>query len=399
MPQRTVSYRPQTSRQAKRAYQKAGATPRISAAEQRRIDRAAELEERRARIRAHNLKAKENKRKRAEKEERERDARKRMGIQGPIKNDVGPSQLRLGAFMGVRKRPKKDQLSSPKTPPEDLETFEPVTNCPEPKDSLSQEIIKLDGASLKSATARLCSPPATLVIATTCTPPRHSIKKEHTPQPCLMLPPPRPPVKRICSSTMLQPSLKPPRKVPVLGVETDWDLFLDSNTQVEREISDIQVKPPFPVPCHKPGRQTSRRAPMMDSTDFLNGISTQDLQYCSSPPPTTTIVSNDDAEYACEIDDEDLSTLTEVAVLECCAKAGDTLVPPLPSTPHEECIPVPFKTHQSTSSSANRCSIFRTDVQSVHTETFSRIGATAQRCADEFDDYEMSSQELRELVC
>ena len=96
-----VSSRPQTLRQARRAYQKAGATTRLSAGQIRQLERSAELQERADRIREREYKRKANLKKKNEKIEREREARARMGIPSPVNEDVGASQMRLGAFLTV----------------------------------------------------------------------------------------------------------------------------------------------------------------------------------------------------------------------------------------------------------------------------------------------------------
>ena len=96
-----ISSRPQTLRQARRAYQKAGATTRLSEGQIRQLERTAELQERADRIREREYRRKANLKKKNEKIEREREARARMGIPSPVNEDVGASQMRLGAFLTV----------------------------------------------------------------------------------------------------------------------------------------------------------------------------------------------------------------------------------------------------------------------------------------------------------
>lgn len=104
-------YRPQTSKQAKKAYRKSGATVRLSASELAVIERRAVLQERADRIKERELRRKANIRRKEERNQRERDAKVRMGNPSPVKDGgirVGPSQLFLGGFMGVGKR-KRDE--------------------------------------------------------------------------------------------------------------------------------------------------------------------------------------------------------------------------------------------------------------------------------------------------
>ena len=101
MPAAAVSSRPQTLRQARRAYQKAGAKPRLSEIQIRQLERSAELQERADRIKEREYRRKANLKRKNEKIEREREARTRMGIPSPVKEDVGASQMRLGAFLIV----------------------------------------------------------------------------------------------------------------------------------------------------------------------------------------------------------------------------------------------------------------------------------------------------------
>ena len=92
--------RPQTLKQAKKAYRKAGPGPRFSEVELRRLARAAELQERADRIKDREKKKKANRKKREEKMEKEREARRKAGLSEIREAYVGPSQLKL-AFPGA----------------------------------------------------------------------------------------------------------------------------------------------------------------------------------------------------------------------------------------------------------------------------------------------------------
>lgn len=341
-PRSTVSYRPQTSRQAKRAYQKAGATPRISAAEQRRIDRAVELEDRAARIRLHNVRARENKRKKAEKDEKDREIRKRMGIQEPSKFKIGPSQLSLGAFVAVGPKHKKPEpvedemagCSSPYTPTENTKTMLPSTT--------------------------LMPPP----------PPRLSSKTQVSK-----------PIPTSCSA----PS-KP--VATAAATESDWDMFLDSNTQVEREISCHPADPPMPAVDKRHTSATTIQYSVTPPADLLAGISTQDLQYCSSPL-TSKSDSEKDAEFFGGIEDEDLSDVNIATFFDCCDEIRIMITHTPPSSQHKQSTAAPHNERWPTLKGVE-CSSVGAIAKSRNTGGFVRM--------DEFDDYEFSSQELRQLV-
>ncbi|KAL8695606.1 MAG: hypothetical protein Q9224_003304 [Gallowayella concinna] len=383
MPQSTVSHRPQTSKQAKRAYQKAGGAPRISAAQQRHIERAAELQERAERIRLHNLRAKENKRRKAEKLEKEREARKRMGIDDPVKNDVGSSQLRLGAFVIVGKKPRKEEICPPASPFEDRE--DTAVECAKTEVVVHETVslIKPEYVPLQSGPTALCSPPKTPIAPLIRKSAPTTVEKQFAPQPQLMPPPPRPPLKKVSLDPMAHPSFQPPKVVPICSVETDWDLFLDSNTQVEREISGPQPKP---LPdSWKPIPQILPSACRMYPTSILTNISTQDLQSCSSPrsPPKDDPGNNED--FLCGIEDEDLDGLTQAAILDCGEKVvapSVALPPPLQRkqttfAPHENSWPHSMQISQHSDASMNKTN----DI-------------TVTSPVEDFDDYDFSSQEL-----
>ena len=113
----TISTRPQTSRQARRAYLKAGGTVRLSERELRQIERSAQLQERADRIKERENKRKANLKKKHEKIEKEREARQRMGIPSPLKETVGSSQMRLDAFKGIGLGFKRKREDTPKLTP------------------------------------------------------------------------------------------------------------------------------------------------------------------------------------------------------------------------------------------------------------------------------------------
>ena len=117
----TISTRPQTSRQARRAYLKSRGTIRLSERELRQLERSAELQARADRIKERENKRKANLKKRNERIEKEREARQRMGIASPVKETVGASQLRLDAFRSIEVGLKRKREETPVLTPSNSE--------------------------------------------------------------------------------------------------------------------------------------------------------------------------------------------------------------------------------------------------------------------------------------
>ncbi|KAI4136270.1 MAG: hypothetical protein LQ341_005732 [Variospora aurantia] len=275
MPPQTVSFRPQTSRQAKRAYQKAGGAPRLSEMELRRLERSAELQDRAARIKAHNDRARENKRKRAEKME----ARKRQGIAEPAKIKIGSSQLRLGAFVGAGIKKKREEASR-SMPSADLVTDREAS---ERAETTSEHLGSLP----------TLSPPGTPVACRSDVPPRGQIDAFVTAASLMPPPPPRPPLREASENTIPHAVLQADRCDLSGSIGIDWEQLFDSNTQVEREISGQRPSAPGVHKKIAVGTPPSSRLPSIDLS-LLSNISTQDLQYSSSPPSTKEVVRHGD---------------------------------------------------------------------------------------------------------
>ncbi|KAI4266808.1 MAG: hypothetical protein LQ337_008655 [Flavoplaca oasis] len=395
MPQlRTPSaYRPQTSRQAKRAYQKAGATPRISAVEQRRIDRAVELEDRAARIRLHNVRARENKRKKAEKDEKDRELRKRMGIQEPSKFKIGPSQQSLGAFVGVGLKHKKlepvedevPECSSPYTPTEDTKTEVFSVDCPEiPEKSEKPDWVTQENVVVPSDPLESCCDSRPKIDRRTNLPPKEVTTTKTVLLTTLMPPPP----PRLSSNTKVSKPAPPTYIAPsnpivaAAAIDSDWDMFLDSNTQVAREISYHPIKASTKLVDQKsPSATTVQHS--TTSVDLLAGISTQDLQYCSSPLAPKPNFDNE-AEFLGGIEDEDLSDVNIAGFFESSDPAGAMTAALPPSSQQNQSTTALHKGRWPTTCKPGAIA------QGKDTAAFNRM--------DEFDDSEFSSQELRQLV-
>ncbi|KAI4183830.1 MAG: hypothetical protein L6R41_005168 [Letrouitia leprolyta] len=282
MPPQTVSLKPQTSRQAKRAYQKAGGAPRLSAIEQRRLERSAELEERAARIRAHNTRARERKRKKAEKLEKERETRKRMGIPEPIKTKVTPSQLSLGAFVETKPTAKMEAIQSPRIHVKEEKATRPLctTHCMSKTESKEQP--KFERQLLQRCKPEL---PLQKSIPLQFPPPIRKVNKANS---SALMPPPRSraPLRNTSANRMPIPGSTGQKKDDLdTIIGNDWDSLFASNTQVEREISGCEEDPPaqYSLPRITPAISVNTPPPPTIPSELLAGISTQDLQYSSSP--------------------------------------------------------------------------------------------------------------------
>ncbi|KAL8903393.1 MAG: hypothetical protein Q9171_007422 [Xanthocarpia ochracea] len=397
-PQRAVSYRPQTSRQARRAYQRAGATPRITPAEQRRLDRAAELQERAARIRLHNVRARENKRKKAEKEEKDREIRKRMGIQEPAKFKIGPSQSSLGSFVDVGPKHKQPgsleteiaECSSPCTPTKNTKVEDISMDCPSlSKLSENRDCTKTDATVVPSKPPERCCT-SQQTVGPHDSPPSQKVQSTTMVLSPTLMPPPPPRLSSKTSASKPVPTICPHLSEPIAAAAVaapnlDWDTFLDSNTQVEREISGC----PEDAPMHAVHEQATSATTILHSVtppvDLLAGISTQDLQYCSSPLPSQSESSDKDAEFLGGIEDEDLSDVNVAALLECYDE-----VRTMPMSHRKVSAIALHKEQWPSTAQGAKCISFSTVAKNKDPGAFSRM--------DEFDDCGFSSQELRQLV-
>ena len=286
MPLQAVSFRPQTTHQAKRAYQRAGGTPRLSATEIRRLERSAELEERAARIKAHNARARENKRKKAERLEKEREIRKRMGIPEPTKIKIGSSQSDLGAFVSAGVEVKREVLGGSVVPGEKIK---PEVNQ-SPSSRTKTPTFKIEPALKEGHILKgkpLNNPTISHQSSVTSNPTTHGTIKGFLTAAALMPPPPpRLPLQKISPNLMGPPSIESPKNHSRTIPDADLDLMFASNTQVAREISESTERPPSPILHQKDTPAALVDAPPRNDPDLFAGISTQDLQYSSSSPST-----------------------------------------------------------------------------------------------------------------
>ena len=229
--------RPQTLKQAKKAYRKAGPGPRFSDVELRRLARAAELQERADRIKDREKKKKANRKKREEKMEKEREARRKAGLPEIREAHVGPSQLKL-AFPGADGgKDKKDDESS---------------------DTSGEELVRTNQQGVPQSMETPCRTSRT-------------------------------PLQPKSPNLIVKPNSQRAAFVTdQLSKISDHDCldFFVSNTQIEQELSTPKMKPPTTHVTEPPSASHDR------PSDILALISTQDLESSckGSPANSATVV-------------------------------------------------------------------------------------------------------------
>ena len=338
------SHRPQTLRQAKKAYRKSSATVRLSDSELALIERRAVLQERADRIREREARRKANLKRKEERNQKEREVRQKMNLPSPTKGgfNVGPSQLHLGDFMamgGKRKREEtlpmhrkvgnscqmnsesKGYQASPKSQPSRNPLQEASANTMtkvEPRNKIEDS---------EQSEQDIEDPQKVL---TKSVPPTHScnslqvpsIKPSALPRPLTkfealkvkgegkkaimseeaspMGPPllPNPSKTKSAPPTTRQaPSISAPQDDPLNISLVAWDDFFVSNTQIVREIS-LTAFPQTPKSATSAKTPSSPSLPSKnETTSLLSHLSTQDLDtsdlltqpFVQSPPaPNTT---------------------------------------------------------------------------------------------------------------
>lgn len=307
------SNRPQTLKQAKKAYRKSGAQVRLSESELAIIERRAVLQERADRIKEREARRKANIKRKEERNQREREARQRMGIPSPAKEGihVGPSQLGLAAFMAVgpaggkRKRSDGSQRGSQEdrgsqaTKDEDsMRTCADVTGMQHSSISRSpwrnplqpiavnanliRRLSPKDDKGGKKAVEGLshgkkndaskqppCNPAQNVSVKTKAQPaPKDSSQKDDRTKEeskkttgCQARPMgPPPPCKTLhtqSTTPISQPKAPamPPQDRPTDTRDECWDDFFASSTQIARELSPsttIKAKPTAPTSARMP---------------------------------------------------------------------------------------------------------------------------------------------------
>ena len=342
MPSTPLTRRPQTLKQAKRAFRKSGGEVRLSESEKAAIERRVQLQERADRINEREARRKANIKKREEKREREKEARHRMGIPTPpSKKDiqVGPSQLHLSDFMcaGVKRKrediiegaekevaiPKQEEpviQEQQKQPIERARSPQPLQTLPPNASSTYKNPPQIANANANSSKVRddfalqetrtppITTPPARMPLQTKS---GNSILQQKLPaetknidrllakssypqklQPLPMDPPPqRQPVQHPETGPVrfTKPSLLrlPPKSTKAEPIPDDnLDDFFVSNTQIQRELSPPPTSPTKsqlqPIPTIRSPTPPPLRPPPTvneDAAHFLSLISTQDLDF------------------------------------------------------------------------------------------------------------------------
>ena len=347
-------HRPQTLKQAKKAYRKSGATVGLSDSELALIERRAVLQERADRIREREARRKANLKRKEERIEKEREARQRMNLPSPTKGGfhVGPSQLHLGDFMVIGGKRKREEAPSDcrkfgNTGLMDPESrsYQASTGSPQPRTPLQEasantmtkveprkeikefEQLEHDIEDPQQIPTRLVAPtqsrnPLPVSGTKPSAPPlplaklevskvegecRTTIKPDEASP---MGPPPLPtPLKTKSapsttpqSRSLLAPQGKPPNTTP-----DPWDDIFVSNTQIVREIS-LPAFPPAPKPATPLKPRSSPSLPPKDyTTSLLSHLSTQDLDISDiiitqsliqSPPAAGTTTTPPNAAFS-----------------------------------------------------------------------------------------------------
>lgn len=332
--------RPQTLKQAKKAYRKAGASPRFSEVELRRLARAAELQERADRIKEREKKKKINRKKKEEKMEKEREARRKAGLPEIRDAYIGPSQLKL-AFPGACGKGKKDAGSSD---PSEKELARPdKQGVPESVEAPS----RISRTPLQPKSPNLTFKPKS---------PRAALADK-----------------------------------PCKNTDSDWLDFVVSNTQIEQELSTSKINCRT-VFLSEPLVSASHDEP----SDILALISTQDLQSPTKDPPpilakvvenhgTPSETSTEDFGSDGVYKDEDIQNLTQDLELKSASK---------PKSPPEGDIISSSKKPEICSGKATL-----TEADSFYDEyALSSQELLALVRNNDFDEFDVSTQDLQDLV-
>ncbi|KAL9121709.1 MAG: hypothetical protein Q9187_001733 [Circinaria calcarea] len=236
-----IPQKPQTLRQAKKAYQKASG-PRISDAERRRLQRAEQLRERADRIKEKDRQRRINRKKKEEREQKDRDTRRRMGLEAEAEDKLSPRQVRIGVFFGQKDGPGEGGR----------------------KGCAKRRKIEVDSAKEEGEKSPSKREPLKEL------PPNMASKDNEAANGPHLIPNPK---------SLPAPQLD----------EEDWALFFDSSTQIAREISsstNTNPPPPPPPPPHPPRFLPHSRASALpasqpsihDVAEYLALLSSQDLE-------------------------------------------------------------------------------------------------------------------------
>ena len=295
--------RPQTLKQAKRAYRKSGASVRLSASELAQAERRAVCQERADRIKEREARRKANLKKREEKIARERNTAHLIGK--PFTEEkkggwkVGASQLDLGRFLGGVQKPGKEEEVIKEPPIEEDGEKQQAEG-----DKENHKPVASPGEKKMAATTNLMGPPAK--------PMGQPVVRDFA-RPLLQYMSPN-------SASRRKPH-DPPKQAPsLLMMDGAFDDCFPSNTQIERELSPsppepklirmvsvIQKPPKSPI-------QATNTPPNEEANDLLAGISTQDLDFSEEITPLSPQeAKQEDADVLAQISTQDLDFEDELA--------------------------------------------------------------------------------------
>ncbi|CAF9939035.1 hypothetical protein IMSHALPRED_001181 [Imshaugia aleurites] len=390
MPPTPLTHRPQTLKQAKKAYRKAGATVRLSESEKAILERRAVLQERADRIKEREARRKANLKRKEERVQREREARHRMGMPTPPTKEgihVGPSQLHLSEFMyaGVkRKRGNGDdeeeeeagihmqgkpvvheQQERPMEPPRSWQPVQTFPASASPKWMMPSQIPNVMSPKVrdfalqenqpspktmppargplqaKSANAMIHQNP----LAGTKTIVRFPTKAADLQKPQALQidhPPLRPPIQATITkpTNFKKPSLIPPPPKPHAIPDDSFDDFFVSNTQIQRELSPPLTPPGKPTPTtlsipqpptptpQQPPPPAIKHPPADEATaDLLAFISTQDLDFTDGPTQTAPPTPQDEPDPDSDFPDAELEEIVLEFELESPTKSSYARTP------------------------------------------------------------------------
>ncbi|CAD6577426.1 MAG: hypothetical protein ASARMPRED_008272 [Alectoria sarmentosa] len=388
MPPTPVTHRPQTLRQAKKAYRKSGGTVRLSESEKAILERRAVLQERADRIRDREARRKANLKRKEERVQREREARHRMGIPTPPAKEgiqVGPSQLHLSGFMyvGVKREREeeeeeeedgeeeedvkevgiekdgglvlREQQECAMEPPPSRQPLQTTFANESPRWMIPSQIMNENSSKVRDFalqenwTSPKRTPPARNPLqaksANPMMPPKPSSGNENVGGPQVKasssqkpqalpksLPPLRPPIQTaVTKSTPFKkpPLIPPPSKAEAIP-EDYFDDFFVSNTQIQRELSP----PPSPAAKTTPVAVNKVRPPTPpvfnppaaneDAADLLACISTQDLDFSDELSQITPLAPQEETEVDEDFPDDELEDIVLEFELESPVKSNAT---------------------------------------------------------------------------
>ena len=262
MPDTVTFYRPQTIKEAKKAYRKSGAGLKLSASELAIVERRAVLQERADNIKEREARRKANSKRKQERKERQKEALIRVGRPLPVERGIeaGSSQLDLSRFLPV------------------LGTTHEEINGAEGEE-VPPSVLQGDQAQEANGT-------------------QIDIK---APNSKAMAPPPRPSLTQLPANSTKNRSITNGTFSEYLSITNDDpdgnldDIFV-SNTQIERELSP-SPKRRLENPMEVAAPQTQQVLfPLVDASNcILAHISTQDLDFAGT---FTQVLPHPEPEHA-----------------------------------------------------------------------------------------------------